>query len=139
MNQIKLERYYVILAMKLIREEESFKEEFLKIAQPIYADVISFVQNPNCTCKNRVGKFIGENRALVIGLINVWDQQNPNKINIDKVEEENKIENVQGKVFIIPRNPESFENFMKDSKEKKYSYKGFTVADNGNEWSIFFY
>ncbi|MFA5235034.1 MAG: hypothetical protein WC390_11605 [Sulfurimonas sp.] len=139
LDQNKLNTYYVIVAMDLIQKEESFRAEFLKVAQPVYADVMSFIANPNCTCKAKVGKFIGGNRALVVSLINVWDQQNQGKLDMDQIEKENKTENVMGKVFIIKRDPAEFEKFMQDARIQRFSYKNFTVADNGTEWSIFFY
>jgi len=139
LDQTQLNKYVYIIAMDLILKEESFRSEFLNIAQPIYADVISFSQNPNCSCKTKVGKFIGANLPIVISLVNSWDQRNPGAIDLEKIEKDRESIVPTQKVYSINGNIESYELLLKDFVEKKVSYRGLNIIVEGEKWLICLY
>lgn len=56
---------------KVLRGEskDALLEEFEKGAPEIYADLISAIDNPNCSCRGRVGKFLRENTQKSYDLV----------------------------------------------------------------------
>lgn len=138
LNQEILGKYYVVVGMDLIRTSESFRTDFLKIASSIYADVVSYSQNANCSCKNAVGKFIGGNKDIVISMINNWDTLNPNVLDMDKVAIENKTEVVSGKVFYVDQTDEAYAAFVERMKVQKFSYRELYVSTKGDQWAFMF-
>lgn len=57
-NQVKF-------IMELIRSNKSFRKVIMSEAKEIYADIVSFTSNANCSCKKRVGAWIQKNSVKV--------------------------------------------------------------------------
>lgn len=57
-NQVKF-------IMDLIRSNKSFRKVIMNEAKEIYADIVSFTSNANCSCKKRVGAWIQKNSVKV--------------------------------------------------------------------------
>lgn len=53
------------IILGLIRHDKDFRKGFMQKARDIYADIISFIANPNCTCRKRVVAYIEENKESV--------------------------------------------------------------------------
>jgi hypothetical protein len=53
------------IILGLIRHNKDFRKGFMQKARDIYADIISFIANPNCTCRKRIVKYVEENKENV--------------------------------------------------------------------------
>jgi hypothetical protein len=86
-----------------------------------------------------VQNYTVENLNNVRNFVLYFLDQNPQiKIDLQSIENENKMVNVQGQVFRIPKNDKAFEEFFKHTRSNKFQYSHFSVAADGDSWAIFF-
>ena len=60
---------------------KKFKNELQAFTPEIYADIESFVSNPNCTCKNKIEVYAIKNKQKISIFVNNF--LNDNNINLD--------------------------------------------------------
>ncbi len=144
-EQEKLDKYVVVLALKLIQTNEAFREDFLKIAGSIYADVISFTANSNCSCRGKVVRFIVDNQVVVKNMLSSWESKEGNDITplLSEAEQEfvSKVNEVRldGRVFHIEKTEQAYNELIKSISPagQKALFRGLSVLDTGDKWAIF--
>jgi hypothetical protein len=60
---------------------KKFKNELQAFTPEIYADIESFISNPNCTCKNKIEVYVIKNKEKISIFVNNF--LNDNNINLD--------------------------------------------------------
>lgn len=148
----KIKGFSIQICMALLPINEEFKEDFLKIAADIYADVISYSSNANCSCRSKVWSWIMKNTKITKDLLIEFYSKHPEIIDplivdIMQARQINKMptveiihnEDIKGKSFIIDANNTAYEKFMLDIKSKNYNYKGLQVIPQNDKWIILFY
>ena len=155
------------IILGLIRNDKEFRKGFMQKAKDIYADVISFIANPNCTCKKRVVAYIEENKDAIdsyyqeysnsiepeqlsktLELIAEDSKQKNNTKEATKVpNNKQRLNDVRGEVVEIEPNPFEYKEVIETAKKEKWFYRGLSVTETikvENEvekpvWLIFFY
>jgi hypothetical protein len=120
----------------IVRDDDTFEK--LKTDFPdILADLVTFKSNPNCSCRGRVMKFFG-------------DQLNQNPDLLDKYVKDANVLNQEiqtiissriantytGKVFIIPKGEDSWQNFSATLVGKMF--RGFSVVERDSSLVVYF-
>lgn len=85
------------VVLGLIRFDKQFRKGFMAKAREIYADIISFVANPNCTCKKRVEEYINNNLPAIDKYYQEWFVLTPKEVSdklLEQIEEESKVKEV---------------------------------------------
>lgn len=126
------------ICLKLIRDNQDFRDIFLSRAADIYADVISFVSNPDCSCKNKVINFIHNNFNTVKEIVKAWVTNNPD--NSELVNDTLIIKEIPvgGKIFTINKTEEDFNKFFQKVKKENWTFQAFTILEKEHSWVIFF-
>lgn len=140
----------------------TFKEDFYKSFEDkvyqIYSDMISFIDNPNCSCRIKVAQYVREHNDEIYIYVENWLKnrnftEEDNKIVtglFQRINEENKKNNesekfrgvpdyvngeyMAGKIVTISDDPEEFYNLISYLKENNFYYNHFSVvkSDNNN-------
>lgn len=141
-----------------------FYGQYEKNFYEIYADIISFIKNPNCSCRSKIIHYVKNNKEEIQKIILEWlsttnfDNNTHNKIikifnKIDleiesfntylKYKGEPKDEalgkSMIGKVVIIDNTPESYYNFINYLHINNFFYSGLNIVEKDNKLTIYFY
>lgn len=65
---------------------KQFKIEFQAVSTEIYADIESFVVNPNCTCRNKIEAYCIKNKDKVAPFLNSFIVNNNININLEAIQ-----------------------------------------------------
>jgi hypothetical protein len=74
--------------LKLIKDNESFRQDLQVAAPEIYADIESFHKNPNCSCKNKILKYVQGNMQKSADFLNQENAKLSLELNPQKVLDE---------------------------------------------------
>jgi uncharacterized protein YutE (UPF0331/DUF86 family) len=136
----------------LVETSESIKNlvisNFEKMPE-VYADIVSSIDNPNCSCRNRVHSYFSSNFDPCKNLFLELFQNNIISENdLETVKEmvesympqlNNRYEDYSGKVVEIENNSEDYSQFIKNLKESGNFYQGISIIENNNKLKLFFY
>jgi hypothetical protein len=136
----------------LVETSESIKNlvvlDFEKIPE-IYADIVSSINNPNCSCRNRVHSYFSSNFDACKNLFLELFQNNIISENdLETVKEmvesyipqlNNRYEDYSGKVVEINNSAEDYSKFIKNLKESYNFYQGISIIENKDKLKLFFY
>lgn len=111
----------------LIRYDKQFRKGFMAKAKEIYADIISFVSNPNCTCRKRISKYIIDNKGPVDKYYQDWIESTPKDVSeklLEQIAEEAK--QIQERSIKPPQPeqdllPESVPTKVEDNTQPRYN------------------
>lgn len=81
--------------MNLIRENNEFQQRFIKISGEIRADVTSFINNPGCSCRKRVGAWIQTHSNEVDALFQTFKEETKFEEEIPEVELRPAVEKIK--------------------------------------------
>jgi hypothetical protein len=131
----------------------------------IYADIVSSIDNPNCSCRGRVIKFIEENPQVFLNIIknllekypletssfedisnriehyiSLLKDNNVNTVTEDKSNTEiaNPQNSLMGHVITVQSNTDYF-NLIKSLNSKNMIYNGISVVNNNGAIDLYFY
>ena len=154
------------IILGLISHDKDFRKGFMQKARDIYADIISFIANPNCTCRKRVVSFIEENKESIntfyedfikdksdeeinniIKSIDKPKEVKKESPSIDKPNPKKEKNDVRGEVIEIEPNPFEYKEVIQTAIKEDWVYKGINIVETikvENEvekpvWLIFFY
>jgi hypothetical protein len=120
----------------LIQDPEVFnkmKNDF----SAILADLVTFKDNPNCSCKGRVIKFFVEQiEANPLALEKYIKDPLAVSAKLQTINDERQANNYAGRTFTIPKGEESWKNFSQELKGKMF--KMFSVVERENEIVVYF-
>jgi len=133
--------YQAAYLMKTMREQPNFAKKLSDECAEITADIASYVENSNCSCKLRIEKYINKNKDVVNEIFAKFLSENPEFV------PEKPIEDISGTVIEIEADPIKYKKLIIHLKENNQTYKGLTVmdavknTDDGEKvvWLIFFY
>jgi hypothetical protein len=120
----------------LIKDEETFNR--LKNDFPsILADLVTFKDNPNCSCRGRVFKFFSEHLEANP---NILDQyvKDASEINVklQSLSDERAANNYAGKVFLVDKGEEAWAAFAGTLPGKMF--RMFSVAERDDKVVVYF-
>jgi hypothetical protein len=138
MTNPDLDKYAPLIALELLKTHEGFRSDIIKIGDPIINEINSYLQNPNCSCKNTIGKFFVTNRSIITSIINNWVIIDKT-IDIETIIQANKANDVTGRVFIIEPTESAYKEFLNNAKLQKYQYRGFQIVPKDDKWCLVFY
>ena len=136
----------------LVETSESIKNlvilNFEKIPE-IYADIVSSINNPNCSCRNRVYSYFSSNFDACKNLfLEIFENNIISENDLETIKEmvesympqlNNRYEDYSGKVVEIDNSAEDYSQFIKNLKESGNFYQGISVIENNNKLKLFFY
>jgi hypothetical protein len=127
------------VVFELISQDVVFVKRFKDFAPSIQDKIESLSKNADCSCRRTVADYVLENVTIVTNFVTYFLEENPQiKINLDEMREKNKRTNVQGRIFRIHKNDDSFYQFFKHTEENKFEFRQFSVIEDQNSWLIFF-
>jgi hypothetical protein len=136
----------------LVETSESIKNltilNFEKIPE-IYADVVSSINNPNCSCRNRVYSYFSSNFDACKNLfLDLFENNIISENDLETVKEmvesylpqlNTRYEDYSGKVVEINNSAEDYSKFIKNLKESNNFYQGISIIENNDKLKLFFY
>jgi hypothetical protein len=101
------------------------------------ADLVTFKDNPNCSCRGRVFKFFTEHLEANPGSLNKY-VKDASEINIklQYLAEERANNNYAGKVFLIDKGEEAWAAFAGTLPGKMF--RMFSVAERDDKVVVYF-
>lgn len=142
-----------------------FYDKYEKEFYEIYADISSFIKNPNCSCRSKIVNYVKNNKEQIQTIILQWltvtkfDQNNHNKVIkiLNKINTEIESFNIYlkykgepetdndigksmiGKVVTIENSSESYYNFIQHLHINHFFYSGFNIIEKEDKLKIYFY
>jgi hypothetical protein len=117
--------------LELLYVNKDFKNSFQAFAPSIYADIESASTNPNCSCRNKIEKYILENKEQSVSFLNNFITQNNLTINIAEIEAKYKTTLYHGKVTDVKI--KEWEEFSRKLISERAMYRSFSVMPIDNE------
>lgn len=120
----------------LITDEETFSR-LTSDFPSMLADLVTFKDNPNCSCRGRVFKFFNEQLETNPGSLDKYIK-NVDAINMElkALNEERANNNYAGRVFMIDKGDEAWKNFANTLSGKMF--RMFSVAERGDMVVVYF-
>lgn len=120
----------------MLRDDDTFEQ--LKTDFPdILADLVTFKNNPNCSCRGRVMKFFGDKLEREPNLLDKY-VKDVNALNqeIQAIIAGRIANTYTGKMFIIPKGEEAWQNFSATLVGKMF--RGFSVTEREDSLVVYF-
>lgn len=120
----------------LVRDDSVFEQ--MKTDFPdILADLVTFKNNPNCSCRGRVIKFFGDQLNQSPDILDkyVKDADALNQ-ELQTIVSSRIANTYTGKMFIIPKGEESWQNFAATLVGK--IFRGFSVVERDSSLVVYF-
>jgi hypothetical protein len=123
----------------LIYELIPFRDEFQKQFNEVYADIETFKNNPNCSCKFKIKQFILENKSLVYSFLVNYFNNNPSlQDTVNNTLQRHSVLEVAGQTFTIDDTEEAFSAFYQKILSEKFIFQTFSLLKDNNKLRIFF-
>jgi hypothetical protein len=71
-KEVSLENFVRIFLFLVAAFKENFYSEFEDKVYSIYADIVSFTDNPQCSCKIKIANYIEEHHSEMYLLVEEW-------------------------------------------------------------------
>lgn len=102
------------------------------------ADLVSFKNNPNCSCKNRLVKYFSDVLAHDPSALDKY-VKDPESIlaELRSLQAVRYNNNYAGRIITIPNNETAWKNLSIDINSGKF-FRSFSVVDKGEELVVYF-
>jgi len=120
----------------IMKDDETFEQ--LKADFPeILADLITFRENPNCTCRGRVVKFFAEQLEKDLLVLNKYvKDREALEAEMQRLADEKQANNYFGKIFVIAKGEEAWREFAKSLIGK--TFRSFSIAERDDDVAVYF-
>jgi hypothetical protein len=120
----------------LIQDSETFEK--LKSDFPnILADLVTFKDNPNCSCRGRVFKFFTEYLETNPGSLDKYVKDASEvTLKLQSLNQERINNNYMGRIFIVAKGEEAWKNFAATLPGKMF--RTFSVAEREDSVAVYF-
>lgn len=133
--------YQTDYLMKIIRSEKKFSDAMIGKCTKIASDIVTYIDNPNCSCKKRIENYINNNKEMVNTLFTKFLADEPN------FKPEKPSKDISGTVIEIEADPIKYKKLIEHLKDNNQTYKGLNVMDVTKQtetgetvvWLVFFY
>lgn len=136
-NITKENVYLSKVVLDLIKNFDDFRLSLQATFTEIYAEIESFKNNPNCSCKNKIESFVNSNRDRVYEFVATWHKSHE-QVDLAEFIKAYVVNNVSGKVFRIDNNDKSFEEFSRKIYSEKFSFRAFDIVNEGEKLAFYF-
>jgi len=141
-NNTIFHQYFTQVVFWLITNDIIFTKAFKEFAPQVADKIETFSKNPNCSCRGAIGDYINSsesNYSNTKRFVLDFLQKNPQvKIDLEKIEKDNKTVDARGQVFRIAKNDKAFQDFYRYMIENRFQYRHFSIVPDGESWVIFF-
>jgi hypothetical protein len=104
----------------------------------ILADLVSYKNNPNCSCKGRVNKFFADKLQENPQILNKYITNPPFLQNeLDKLSLTRQQNNYSGKIITIPKTEQAWQQLALEINRGKL-FRSFNVVERDNEIVVYF-
>lgn len=125
--------------MPLIVNLPAFAEELQSAFSEISADIVSFKNNPHCSCARKVQLFIEQHYNNIFDCLkNFFDKNASLQQTINNIIENNSFYDVAGKMFEIDDTDEAYADFYTRLIQERFNFRSFSVTSKGDKLRIFF-
>lgn len=120
----------------LIKDDETFnrlKNDF----SSMLADLVTFKDNPNCSCRGRVFKFFTEHLEANPGSLDQYVKDtNEITVKLQSLSDERANNNYAGKMFVINKGDEAWATFARTLPGKMF--RMFSVVERDDKVVVYF-
>jgi len=131
---MKIEKNYLHLPkvfLDLISSNKEFKTRFEVFAPEVYAEIQSFVTNPNCTCRGKIAEYVRLNSDKCTDFVNLFLLETNTDIDLEKITHEANSAVGVGKVFRIKKS--EWPDFSRNMFQQGIRFRGFSVVQVDEE------
>ena len=124
-------------SLSFLIKDDSVFEQLKNDFPAILADLTTFKNNPNCSCRGRVFKFAAEQLEQNPNILEKY-VTNPQALQqeLDRLSNERMANNYSGKVITIEKNDAAWTQFAATLITK--SFRGFSVVEREDSIAIYF-
>ena len=121
----------------LLQQDDIF-EEIKKDFPEVLADLVSFKENSNCSCKGRIVKFFSDKVLVENNLLDKYVKDLDSfKKELEKLKDQRKQNIYSGKIITLPKTEEAWKEFSNEINKGKV-FRGFSVVERENELVVYF-
>ena len=125
--------------MPLIVNLPTFAEELQNKFTTISADIVSFRNNPQCSCARKVQLFIEQHFEDVFEFLTIFFNTNTSlQETINTIIEGQGFYDVTGKIFEIDDTVEAYTNFYHRIVKDRFNFRSFSIVSKEDKLRIFF-
>lgn len=124
-------------ALPILVKDESVFEQLKADFPGILADLVTFKNNPNCTCRGRVFKFFTEQLEQNKDVLEKY-VKDPAALQaeIDQLVSQRVASNYAGKIFEIQKGDQAWQVFAQSLVGK--AFRSFAVVERENTVAVYF-
>ena len=120
----------------LVKDDETFSR-LTNDFPSILADLVTFKDNPNCSCRGRVFKFFSEHLEANPGSLDQYIKDASEiSFKLQSISDERAANNYAGKVFVIDKGAEAWAAFAGTLPGKMF--RMFSVAERDDKVLVYF-
>lgn len=120
----------------LLNDNETF-EQLKKDFPDILADLITFKNNPNCSCRGKVFKFFTDRLEKEPTLLNKYiKDESLLRAKLVEANQKRMENNYTGRFFTIEKSEESWKNFATSLQGKMF--RNFSVVEKEDKLVVYF-
>ena len=103
----------------------------------VLADLVTFKENPNCSCMGRVFKFFSEELEKNVSILDKYIKD-PSliAIKLQSLAEERALTNYAGKIFVISKGEQAWKDFHATLPGK--TFRMFSVVEREDTVAVYF-
>jgi hypothetical protein len=73
------------VVLQLLSKNQAFKPQFELFAPEVYAEIQTFVTNPNCSCKSKIAEYSRSNSEKCINFVNNFLSETNSSVDFDEI------------------------------------------------------
>lgn len=73
------------VVLQLLSKNQAFKPKFEHFAPEVYAEIQTFVTNPNCSCKHKIAEYSRSNSEKCINFVNNFLSETNSSVDFDEI------------------------------------------------------
>lgn len=73
------------VVLQLLSKNQAFKPQFELFAPEVYAEIQTFVTNPNCSCRGKIAEYSRNNSEKCINFVNSFLAETNSSIDFDEI------------------------------------------------------
>jgi hypothetical protein len=114
------------VVLQLLSKNQEFKPKFELFAPEVYAEIQTFVVNPNCSCRGKIAEYSRNNSEKCINFINSFLTETNSSVNLEE------INNSVAQQPAAHPNPHAMQGPGKIKRIKKTEWEKFSIENHSD-------
>lgn len=139
MNMEVNDPYLSKVFLELIQMNATFQADLQAAMPAIYADIQSFKNNPNCSCRSKIEAHINATRNASFAYLDEWlKKHSMADADVQALIQKYVVSDVAGRIFRIPKTDAAFLEFKQRAINDRFTYRSMCIVPEEHNIAIYF-